>query len=45
VGQFKTAQLSFQAADQVNTKVLRPLLKKAGKEIWDFASIRKQRRA
>ena len=28
---------------KVNTKTLRRLLKQAGKEIWDFASIRKQR--
>ena len=45
VGQFKAAQLSFQAVGQVNTKMLRRLLKKAGKDIWDFASIRKERRA
>ena len=43
VGQFKAAQLSFQAVGQVNTKMLRRLLNKAGKDIWDFASIRKQR--
>jgi Domain of unknown function (DU1801) len=45
VGQFKAAQLSFQAVGQVNTKTLRRLLNKAGKDIWDFAGIRKQRRA
>ena len=45
VGQFKAAQLSFQAVGQVNTQTLRRLLKKAGKDIWDFASIRKERRA
>ena len=43
VGQFKAAQLSFQSIGQVNTKTLRRLLKQAGKEIWDFASILKQR--
>jgi len=45
VGQFKAAQLSFQAVGQVNTKMLRRLFKKAGKDIWDFASIREERRA
>jgi hypothetical protein len=45
VGQFKAAQLSLRAVGQVNTKMLRRLLNKAGKDIWDFASIRKERRA
>jgi hypothetical protein len=45
VGQFKAAQLSFQAVGQINTKMLRRILKQAGKDIWDFASIRKKRRA
>ena len=45
VGQFKAAQLSFQAIGQVDTKMLRRLLMKAGKDIWDFASIRKERSA
>ncbi|MGO9946294.1 MAG: DUF1801 domain-containing protein [Steroidobacteraceae bacterium] len=45
IGQFKAAQLSFQAVGQVNTKMLRRLLKQAGKDIWDFASIHKQRLA
>jgi hypothetical protein len=44
VGRFKAAQLRFQAADQVDTKMLRRLLKKAGEDIWDFASIRNERR-
>jgi hypothetical protein len=45
VGQFKAAQMSFQVVSEVDTKVLRRLLKKAGKDIWDFARIRKQRHA
>jgi hypothetical protein len=45
VGKFKAAELSFQAFGEVNTKVLRRLLKRAGKDIWDFAGIRKERRA
>jgi hypothetical protein len=45
VGQFKAAELSFQAVGQVDTKMLRRLLQKAGTDIWDFASIRNQRRA
>jgi hypothetical protein len=45
VGQFRAAQLSFQAVGQVNTKTLRRSLKKAGEDIWDFAGIRKERRA
>jgi hypothetical protein len=45
VGQFKAAKLSFQAVGQVDSKMLRRLLKKAGKGIWDFAGIRKERRA
>jgi hypothetical protein len=45
VGQFKAAQIDFQVVSEVNPKMLRRLLKKAGKDIWDFARIRKQRRA
>ena len=45
VGQFKAAQIRFQVVSEVNMKMLRRLLKKAGKDIWDFARIRKQRRA
>ena len=45
VGQFKAARIRFQVVSEVNTKMLRRLLKKAGKDIWDFARIRKQRRA
>ena len=45
VGQFKAAEISFQAVGQVDEKMLRRLLKKAGEDIWDFASIRKKRRA
>jgi Domain of unknown function (DU1801) len=33
VGQFKAAQLSFQAVDQINTNTLRRSLKKAGADI------------
>jgi len=45
VGHFKAAQISFQAVGEVNTMMLRRLLKKAGNDIWEFASIRKERRA
>ena|ERR1700733_12431825 len=45
VDQFNAAQISFRVASEVDTMMLRRLLKKAGKDIWDFASIRKQRRA
>jgi len=45
VGQFNAAQLSFHSVGEVHIKMLRPLLNKAGKDIWDFAGIRKQRRA
>jgi hypothetical protein len=45
VGQCKAAQISFQVVSEVNTKMLRRLLKKAGEDIWDFAGIRKQGRA
>jgi hypothetical protein len=45
VGQFKAAQISFQAVGQVDITKLRRLLKKAGENIWDFASIRKEQRA
>ena len=45
VGEFKAAQISFQARSEIDTGMLRRLLKKAGEDIWDFARIRKQRRA
>jgi hypothetical protein len=45
VGQFKPAQISFQAVSEIDIRMLRRLLKKAGEDIWDFARIRKQRRA
>jgi hypothetical protein len=45
VGQFKAGQMSFPAGSDVDTGILRRLLKQAGKDIWDFASIRKRRRA
>ena len=45
VGQFKAAQLSFQVIGDVDIKIVRGLLKKAGEDIWDFSSNRKERRA
>src|ERR1700729_2228470 len=45
VGEFKAAQISFQARREIDIGMLRRLLKKAGEDIWDFARIRKQRRA
>jgi hypothetical protein len=44
VGKFNAAELHFQAGGQINTKMLRRLLKNAGKDIWNFAGIRKHRR-
>jgi Domain of unknown function (DU1801) len=44
VGQFRAAQLSYQAVSQIKTKMLRRLLKRAGRDIWDFAGLRKGRR-
>jgi hypothetical protein len=45
VGQFKAAQLNYREVGEVDAEMLRPLLKQAGEDIWDFASMRKKRRA
>jgi hypothetical protein len=45
VGQFEAAEISFQTAGQIDKKMLSRLLKKAGTDLWDFAGIRKKRRA
>ena len=41
-GKFKAAQIQFQDVAEINTKNLRRWLKKAGKDIWDFSSLRKK---
>jgi len=41
-GSFKAAQIQFQDINEINTKSLRQWLKKAGKKIWDFSSLRKK---
>jgi hypothetical protein len=45
VGRFKAAERSFQTVGEVSAKLLRPLLRKAGEEIWDLAGSRRKRRA
>lgn len=43
VGKFKAAQILFQDKTEIDPKKLRQWLKKAGKDIWDFAGLRKGR--
>lgn len=43
VGKFKAAQIQFQDETEVDRKKLRQWLKKANKNIWDFAGLRKGR--
>jgi len=41
-GSFEAAEIHFQEVGEINTKDLKRWLKKAGKDIWDFASLRRQ---
>ena len=43
VGKFKAAQLRFTEAAQIEAKLLRRCLKKAGTDIWDYAGVRRPR--
>ena len=36
IGKFKAAELLFQDVKDINSSLLRKLLRKAGKEIWDY---------
>jgi len=41
MGSFKAAEIYFKDVSEIKLSDLRRWLKKAGKDIWDFASIRK----
>jgi hypothetical protein len=43
VGKFKAAQVQFGDKSEIDKKKLKKWLKKAGKEIWDYAGMRKKR--
>jgi hypothetical protein len=43
IGKYKAAQARFGEVSEIRTAPLRRWLKKAGKEIWDVSSIRRQR--
>jgi hypothetical protein len=44
VGKFKAAQVRFGDVGEVDKKKLKRWLKKAGKDIWDYAGYRKKQR-
>ncbi|HET6204500.1 MAG TPA: DUF1801 domain-containing protein [Planctomycetota bacterium] len=44
IGKFKAAQTRFTEVSQLKTAPLRRWLKKAGTELWDISSVRKQRK-
>jgi len=41
-GSFKAAQIKYRDVSEINRKHLRHWLKKSGKDIWDFAGLRKK---
>ena len=43
VGKFKAAQVQFSDVAEIDKKKLKKWLKKAGKDIWDYAGMRKKR--
>lgn len=43
VGKFKAAQIQFGDVEEIDRKKLKKWLKKAGKDIWDYAGMRKKR--
>ena len=43
VGKFKAAQIQYEDKTEIDHKKLKQWLKKAGRNIWDFAGIRKAR--
>jgi uncharacterized protein YdhG (YjbR/CyaY superfamily) len=45
VGKFKAAQVQFSDVEEIDKKKLKKWLKKAGKDIWDYAGMRKKRAA
>lgn len=42
VGKFKAAQIQFGDKSEIDGKKLKRWLKKAGKDIWDYAGMRKR---
>ncbi len=43
VGKFKAAQIQYGDVEEIDRKKLKKWLKKAGKDIWDYAGMRKKR--
>ena len=43
VGKFHAAQVQFGSVEEVDKKKLKKWLKKAGKDIWDYAGMRKKK--
>lgn len=43
VGKFKAAQVQFGDIEEIDKKKLKQWLKKAGKDIWDYAGMRKKK--
>ena len=43
VGKFKAAQIQFGDVEEIDKKKLKKWLKRSGKDIWDFAGMRKKR--
>lgn len=43
VGKFHAAQIQFGDVEEIDKKKLRKWLKKAGKDIWDYAGMRKKK--
>lgn len=41
-GSFKAAEIHFKDIEELDAKKLRKWFKKAGKDIWDFAGLRKK---
>ncbi len=42
VGKFKAAQLHFDADSEIDSKLVRRCLRKAGSDLWDHSELRKQ---
>lgn len=41
VGKFKAAQILFQDINEIDVHLIQKLLKKSGKEIWDYRDIKR----
>jgi len=43
VGKFRAAQIQFRDVEEIDKKKLKKWLRKAGKDIWDYAGMRKKK--